>query len=108
MRREIYWVNFEPASPPEFGKVRPALILSNSDQNIMLDSVVVLPLSSRGVEIWPLRVKCSVSLKKDTVSFAVIPGIRQISKTRLEDKIAMIKDTEMERISQAVELYLSD
>ena len=32
-RGTIAWINLEPGSPPEFGKTRPALIVSNSSQN---------------------------------------------------------------------------
>ena len=31
MRRgSVWWINLEPVSPPELGKVRPAVVISNS------------------------------------------------------------------------------
>src|SRR3990172_2093101 len=84
-RGSIYWVNLEAGSPPEFGKVRPGLIVSNSDQNSILKSVVILPLSTQSPEIWPLRLE--IQMPKGKSSFVVIPGIRQVSKTRLEGMI---------------------
>jgi mRNA-degrading endonuclease toxin of MazEF toxin-antitoxin module len=39
------------------GKRRPAVIVSNSTQNLALDSVVGVPLSSHPPEIPPLRVR---------------------------------------------------
>ncbi len=82
MRRgTICWVNLEPVSPPELGKTRPAVVISNSDQNLVLQSVVVVPLSSRAPEIWPLRIRMELSRKQ--ASYAILPGIRQVSKARI-------------------------
>ena len=50
-RGAICWVNLEPVFPPEMGKTRPAVVVSNSDQNFFLQSVVVIPLSSQPGEI---------------------------------------------------------
>ena len=48
MRRgSVYWINLEPSSPPALGKVRPGLVVSNTVQNERLESVVVVPLSTR-------------------------------------------------------------
>lgn len=104
-RGSIYWINLEPSHPPEFGKVRPCLIVSNSEQNMLLSSLVVVPLSSKAPEIWPLRLKLSVNKKS---SYAVIPGIRQVSKQRLLDKIAVLSKDDLAKLQEALELYLND
>ena len=80
-RGSAYGINLEPSSPPERGKVRPGIVVSNSIQNQRLDSVVIVPLSSRAPEIWPLRFR--LELPGMNASYAVIPGIRQVSKSRL-------------------------
>jgi mRNA-degrading endonuclease toxin of MazEF toxin-antitoxin module len=105
-RGSLYWINFGQATPPEFGKARPALILSNSVHNLALNSVVVLPLSTQAPEIWPLRLK--LQLPKGKTSFAVVPGIRQVSKARLRDFIGLVTREDLERITEAVSLYLED
>jgi mRNA interferase MazF len=104
-RGTICWVNLEPVSPPEMGKTRPALVVSNSDQNLFLQSIVVVPMSSQPGEIWPLRVCLEWRGK---VSFAVIPGIRQVSKQRLVDVVGMARAQDLERITQALSFYLND
>jgi len=107
MRRgSVYWINLEPASPPEMGKVRPGVIVSNTVQNERLDSVVVVPLSTRAPEIWPLRLKIRVRGLKS--SYAVIPGIRQVSKTRLHELAAQLPASAMARIDEALALYLGE
>jgi mRNA interferase MazF len=100
------WINLEPASPPEMGKTRPGIIVSRSVYNERLESVVVVPLSSRAPEIWPLRLEVEVpGLKR---SFAVIPGVRQVSKARLHDVIGEVPGSIMERLGEALMLYLHD
>ena len=107
MRRgSVYWINLEPASPPELGKVRPAIIISNSVHNERLESVVVVPLSTRAPEIWPLRLLVEAPGLK--ASFAIIPGIRQISKARLHELIGQTATAAMARVNEAVALYLND
>jgi mRNA-degrading endonuclease toxin of MazEF toxin-antitoxin module len=102
----VYWINLEPAAPPELGKVRPGVIVSNSVQNERLDSVVVVPLSSRAPEIWPLRLGMEIpGLKR---SFAVVPGLRQVSKTRLHELVAQADAATMEHLGEALALYLGE
>lgn len=105
MRRgAVCWINLEPASPPELGKVRPGVVVSNSLHNGQLDSVVVVPLSSREPEIWPLRLRVDVHGLK--TSYAVIPGVRQVSKVRLAEVVAQAPADLMQRIGEALSLYL--
>ena len=105
-RGTICWVNLEPVSPPELGKTRPAIVVSNSDQNLVLQSVVVVPLSSQAPEIWPLRLR--FELPRGKASFAVLPGIRQVSKTRIQETVGLAQASEMSRLDQALSLYLND
>lgn len=107
MRRgSVYWINLEPASPPELGKVRPGIVVSNTAQNERLDSVVMVPLSTRAPEIWPLRLRLEIPGLRE--SFAVLPGIRQVSKARLHDLIAQAPGDAVERLTGALHLYLDD
>jgi len=105
-RGTICWVNLEPVSPPELGKTRPAIVISNSDQNMILQSVVVVPLSSQAPEIWPLRLR--LELPRGKSSFAVLPGIRQVSKARVQDVAGVARTSDMNRLDEAITLYLSD
>ena len=105
-RGSAYWINLEAATPPEFGKLRPGIVVSNSIQNERLDSVVIVPLSTRAPEIWPLRLQ--VDLPGLKASYAVIPGIRQVSKARLQDPIGRASAGGMDRISDALAAYLGD
>lgn len=105
-RGSVYWVNLGAVSPPEFGKTRPAVIVSETVHNEVLDSVVVLPLSTRPGEIWPLRVAVSVAVTPNAESFVVLPGIRQVSKRRLADSIGNLLRDDMTKIDNAMQAYL--
>ena len=107
MKRGTFcWVNLEPASPPEFGKVRPAVVVSNSEQNAVLQTVVVIPLSTQPGEIWPLRLK--TVLPGGRVSFAVLPGIRQIHKARITEVIGLSQPAFIAELDAALSAYLKD
>ena len=105
-RGSVYWINLEPASPPELGKVRPAIVVSHSVYNDRLDSVVVVPLSTRAPEIWPLRLEAKIRDMK--ASYIVIPGVRQVSKARLHELIAQAPSPVMARIAEALAIYLGE
>jgi mRNA-degrading endonuclease toxin of MazEF toxin-antitoxin module len=105
-RGTVVWVNLADTFPPEMGKTRPGIILSNTDQNGILETVVIVPLSSRAPEIWPLRLRIPLGTKKP--SFAVIPGLRQVSKTRLHEIIGVASEETIESLFEALAAYLSD
>lgn len=107
MRRgTICWINLEPVLPPEMGKTRPAIVVSNSDQNLFLQSVVVVPISSQPQEIWPLRLRLQMPRGKE--SFAILPGIRQVSRDRIQEIAGIARAGDLERITEASSCCLND
>ena len=104
-RGALVWVNLADATPPEMSKRRPALILSNTEQNQILSTVVVLPISSRPPEIWPLRLQVPkvAGLRE---SFVVIPGVRQVSKARIGESIGFVDDRFLAKVIDALAAYL--
>ncbi len=106
-RGSVIWVDLSDASPPEMGKRRPAVIVSNSVQNQTLDTVVVVPLSSRPPEIPPLRLRVTVAALK-RASYVVIPGLRQIKKSRILESAGRVAARDLDRLDGAIRDYLSD
>lgn len=106
-RGTVVWVDLSDATPPELAKRRPAVIVSNSAQNLALDSVVGIPLSSRPPEISPLRVRVRPTGAR-TPSFAVVPGIRQLKKSRILGTIGRLDATQMAGLDRAIRDYLTD
>jgi mRNA interferase MazF len=103
----VVWVDLSDAVPPELGKRRPAVIVSSSLHNQVLDSVVVVPLSSRPPEIYPLRVKVRAS-SLAVASFAVVPGIRQVKKSRILGPAGTLSAEAIVSLDRAIADYLAD
>jgi mRNA-degrading endonuclease toxin of MazEF toxin-antitoxin module len=81
-------------------------VVSNSVHNERLASIMVVPVSTRAPEIWPLRLRVAVPGLR--ASFAVVPGIRQVSKARLHELIGQASGQVMARVTKAITLYLGD
>ena len=105
-RGTILWINLEDAKPPELGKTRPGILVSNSDQNAHLETVIVVPFSTQAPEVWPLRLKFELSGQK--TSYAVLPGMRQVKKSRLLDVIEIAPAEFIHTLDRALFAYLSD
>ena len=75
-------------------------------RNEVLDSVVVVPLSTIGNEIWPLRL--GIDGVRGRAAFAVLPGIRQVSKSRLAGFIGAAPNSIMKRVDTAMAVRLGD
>lgn len=107
IRGTVIWVDLTDASPPEMGKKRPAVVVSNSVQNVSLDSIVAVPISSRAPEILPLRLKMHIR-SLGAPAYAIVPGIRQLKKSRILSTIEMLKETDLARLDDSIRAYLSD
>jgi mRNA-degrading endonuclease toxin of MazEF toxin-antitoxin module len=105
-RGTLCWINLEPTKPPEFGKVKPGVVIYNSEQNVRLPTVVILPVSSQAPEIWPLRIEFQMPNGKK--SYLVLPGIRQVAKERIQETIGVLSSVTLRRIEDALNLYLRD
>jgi mRNA interferase MazF len=103
-RGSVVWVDLSDSSPPEMGKVRPAIIVSGDAHNDVLNTVVVVPTSSLAPEIWPLRLAVGIFAGKQ--NFAVIPGIRQVRKGRLRGELGQLADNTLQALDACLQAYL--
>jgi mRNA-degrading endonuclease toxin of MazEF toxin-antitoxin module len=103
-RGSVVWVDLSDASPPEMGKVRPAIIVSGTAHNEILNTVVVVPTSSIAPEIRPLRLSIGPLAGKE--SFAVIPGVRQVRKGRLRGVIGQLSHEHLAALDDCLNAYL--
>jgi mRNA interferase MazF len=98
-RGDIITVNLNPKKGHEVGKIRPAVIISNNDENEILDTVILMPLSTDlidNIEPYRMRLDQRDNLKQD--SDVLINQVRTLSKLRIKEKIATITDNEYENI----------
>ena len=96
-RGDIVTVNFNPKKGHEVGKIRPAVVISDEDANSVLDTLILLPLSTDlldDVEPYRMRIQARDKLKQD--SDILINQIRTLSKQRIGEKIAKLIDNEYE------------
>jgi mRNA interferase MazF len=98
-RCDIVGINLNPKKGDEVGKIRPCLIISDNDTNNILDTIIVLPLSTKlldDMKPYRIRIKKRDGLKED--SDILINHIRTISKKRVTSKIAKITEKEYKSV----------
>ena len=102
-RGDIVLVDFNPAKGGEIGKLRPAIIISDNDDNEILDTVIVIPLSTViELDTMPYRVFISKREKLLKNSDACIYEIRALSKVRIKEKLAVLNRSELELIQKCL------
>lgn len=92
---DIVIVNFYPKKGDEIGKTRPAVIISGDDENAILDTVILMPLSTDLVEeMEPYRMRVLKREKLKYDSDILVNHVRTISKQRIKEKIATLEEQE--------------
>ena len=91
----IWRANLDPVIGSEQGKSRPVLIISEDDINELLNSINVIPLTSRkpGRIVYPNETSLSggkYGLEKESI--ALCHQIRTIDKSRLSKEYGEIVD----------------
>ena len=102
-RGDIVVVNLYPKKGDEVGKIRPAVIISGEDENSILDTVILMPLSTDLIDdMFPyrIRIKKRDDLKQD--SDILINQIRTLSKIRIKEKIGKLKAQEYDLLIEAL------
>lgn len=100
-RGDIVIVNLNPKKGDEVGKIRPAVIISNDDENEILDTVILIPLSTDlidNMEPYRMRITKRENLKEN--SDLLINQVKTLSKLRIKEKIATVTDEEYANIIQ--------
>jgi len=102
-RGDIVTVNLNPKKGHEVGKIRPAVIISGEDENSMLDTVILIPLSTDLIEeMEPYRMRISKRDRLQHDSDILINQVRTLSKQRIGEKIAKLTDSEYELVIKSL------
>ena len=102
-RGDICLVNFNPAKGGEIGKLRPAIVMSRIEENKILDTVIVIPLSTYIEEdTLPYRYLITKRDKLDKDSDACIYEIRALSKSRVKEKLSRLNSKELSVVQDAL------
>ena len=97
-RYEIYFADLNPTIGSEIKKVRPVVIISQSEMNQYLETVVICPLTSKLHPQWRTRLQIKCANKNAEVA---VDQIRTISKKRLKtklDKLSKIKAAQLRKL----------
>ncbi|MBU1667074.1 type II toxin-antitoxin system PemK/MazF family toxin [bacterium] len=102
-RGDICLVNFNPAKGGEIGKLRPAIVMSSLEENSMLDTIIVIPLSTYiEPDALPYRYLIEKRGKLNQNSDACIYEIRALSKVRVKEKLTTLSSSELATIQNAL------
>ena len=102
-RGDICLVNFNPTKGHEMGKLRPAIILSEAQDNEILDTLIVIPLSTViEPNTMPYRFHVTSRDKLQENSDACIYGIRALSKIRIKEKLGFLNQNEIKTVQECL------
>lgn len=107
-RGSIVLVNYNPQKKAEeIGKVRPAIIVSDTMLNDVLDLVSVIALTTNLIDdAEPLRVRISSRDNLKVDSDAMIEQLRCVSKSRIGERIGRLDGEEMAKIEYGIRMML--
>ena len=89
-RFEVWLVNLDPAVGAEMKKTRPGVIVSPDEMNRALRTVLVAPMTSRGIPV-PSRVSCSFGGVQGQVA---LDQLRAMDKARLVRRLGKLTEEE--------------
>lgn len=106
-RGDIVLVNLNPQRNNEAGKVRPCILVSDSDVNEILDLVTIIPCTTNLLGEGLFRILLSQRENLDKECEVMIEQIRGVSKKRLIETISFVSVNEMKKIELGMKALLS-
>ncbi len=91
---EVYWVELDPTRGGEMSKTRPCAVITPSDINMYLKTVIIAPITST-IRNYPYRVLCSIAGREGEIA---TDQIRVVDKSRLKRKIGNLNSTEIKKL----------
>lgn len=93
---EVYWVDLDPTCGSEMAKTRPCVVVTPSELNMYLTTVVIAPITS-AIRNYPYRVLCSVAGRDGEIA---TDQIRTVDKSRLKRKIGDLSFCEIKKLKE--------
>lgn len=96
---DLVLINFNPSKGQEMGKLRSAVVVSNDQDNELLPTIIVVPLSTLLLDDampYRLRIKARDRLLKD--SDACVNEVRALSKVRVMETLGRLSASELKQL----------
>ena len=107
-RGEIWLVRLDPMVGSEIKKTRPALIVSNDINNQHAHLATILPISDKGLKVYPFEVAISEGISGlSKPSKIKCQQIRIIDKERLIKKLGTLEKEFLQDVEEALKLHLA-
>jgi mRNA interferase MazF len=106
-RGDIVLVNLNPQRNNEVGKIRPCVIISDSDVNNILDLITIVPCSTNLLGEGLFRVPLAKRKGLDKECEVMIEQLRGVSKKRVLETISSVNKKEIEKIEIGVKALLA-
>ena len=106
-RGQVVWVDSGAALGSEASGRRPALVVSSDENNAVMPTLTVAPLTLIVKRIYPFEVFVDANefgLSKD--SKVQLQQIRTLSRERIVEHIGLVSATTMRLVDQALKLHL--
>jgi len=100
---DICLVNFNPSKGGEIAKLRPAIVMSSQEENSMLSTVIVIPLSTV-IEKNALPYRYTIEKREmlEKKCDACIYEIRALAKIRIKEKLGVLTEEELKVVQKAL------
>ncbi len=104
---EIVLVNLNPQRNSEAGKVRPCVVISDTDVNEILDLITIIPCTTNilGEGLFRVALPLRDGLEKE--SEVMIEQIRGVSKKRILNSLSTLSKEEMQKIQEGLKALLN-
>jgi len=103
-RGEVWWVAFDPSVGGEIQKTRPAIIVSNNAANMALNRLIVVPLTSQILKVYPGQALVTVNGEPRK---AMADQLTTASKQRLRSKLCDVSSSDIASVEHAILLHLA-
>jgi len=102
-RYEIFYADLNPSQGSEIKKIRPVVIISKTEMNKYLDTIVICPATTKLHPKWRSRIQCTIDNQKAEIA---VDQIRTISKKRIKNKIDILSfENSLQLRSLITEMY---
>jgi len=105
-RGDIVLVNLNLQKNNEAGKIRPCVVISETDVNEILDLISIIPCTTDILGEGLFRISLNPREKLDKECEAMIEQIRGVSKTRVIESLSCVTNDEICKIELGVKALL--